>query len=105
MPSFGKRTPLTRDHFADFEASFGDDPWGNQVSLAKRLETERFRRFDRDWIAERGNNLDITWLKSENDVSEFAEPAVLVREAMGELDAALAELRSILQELGEEINV
>jgi type I restriction enzyme M protein len=105
MPSFGKRTPLTRDHFADFVAIFGDDPWGNQASLAKRVETERFRRFDRDWIAERGNNLDITWLKSENDVSEFAEPAVLVREAMGELDAALAELRAILQELGEEINV
>ena len=105
MPSFGKRTPLTREHFTDFEAVFGDDPWGNQVNLAKRVETERFRRFDRDWIAERGNNLDITWLKSENDVSEFAEPAVLVREAMGELDAALAELRAILQELGEEINV
>jgi hypothetical protein len=30
---------------------------------------------------------------------------VLVQEAMGELDAALAELRAILQELGEEINV
>ena len=105
MPSFGKRTPLTREHFTDFEAVFGDDPWGNQVNLAKRVETERFRRFDRDWIAERGNNLDITWLKSENDVSELAEPAVLVREAIGELDAALAELRAILQELGEEINV
>jgi type I restriction enzyme M protein len=105
MPSFGKRTPLTHDHFADFMAGFGDDPWGNQASLAKRVETERFKRFDRDWITERGNNLDITWLKSENDVSEFAEPAVLVREAMGELDAALVELRAILQELGEEINV
>jgi type I restriction enzyme M protein len=105
MPSFGKRKPLMWDDFDDFVAVFGDDPWGNQASLAKRVETERFRRFDRDWIAERGNNLDITWLKSENDVSEFAEPAVLVREAMGELDAALAELRAILQELGEEINV
>ncbi|MDB6132997.1 MAG: SAM-dependent methyltransferase [Verrucomicrobiales bacterium] len=26
MPQFGKRTPLTREHFADFEKAFGSDP-------------------------------------------------------------------------------
>ncbi len=28
MPQFGKRTVLTREHFAEFEAAFGDDPLG-----------------------------------------------------------------------------
>jgi type I restriction enzyme M protein len=28
MPSFGKRTPLTREHFAAFEAAYGDDLHG-----------------------------------------------------------------------------
>ena len=26
MPQFGKRTPFTREYFAEFEAAFGDDP-------------------------------------------------------------------------------
>ena len=29
MPQFGKRTMLTREHFAEFEAAFGDDPLGS----------------------------------------------------------------------------
>ena len=30
MPPFGKRTVLTRAHFAEFEAAFGDDPLGTR---------------------------------------------------------------------------
>src|SRR4029079_7008357 len=30
MPQFGKRSLLTRDHFAEFEAAFGKDPLGGQ---------------------------------------------------------------------------
>jgi type I restriction enzyme M protein len=109
-PQFGKRTSLMREHFAEFETAFGDDPLGNPASLAQRKDTGedgRFRRFSRDWIAERGDNLDIAWLKDEskNDHGELPEPAVLAREAMGELEAAMAELRGILQELGKEISL
>ncbi|MDX2240995.1 MAG: N-6 DNA methylase [Leptolyngbyaceae cyanobacterium bins.302] len=39
MPQFGKRTQLTRSHFAEFEAAFGDDPLGSPASLAKRRDT------------------------------------------------------------------
>lgn len=58
----GKRTSLVRDHLAEFEDAFGDDPLGGAVSLAQRTDTGeegRFRRFSREWIAERGDNLDI----------------------------------------------
>ncbi len=64
-------------------------------------------RFSRDWIAERGDNLDISWLKDEreDDNGKLPEPAILVQESMGELEAAVAQLQGILQELGEEINL
>jgi type I restriction enzyme M protein len=109
-PQFGKRTSLTCSYFAEFEAAFGDDPLGSDTSLAKRVdsgETGRFRRFSRNWISERGDNLDIAWLKDdrENDTGDLPEPAVLAQEAIGELEAALAELRGILQELGEEVSL
>ena len=95
-------------HFAEFEAAFGDDPLGNAKSLAKRKDTGeagRFRRFTRDWIAERGDNLDIAWLKddSEKATDELPEPAALAQEAMGELEGAMEELRGILEELGEDV--
>lgn len=108
MPQFGKRTVLTREHFAEFETAFGDDPLGGAESLAKRKDTGeagRFRRFAREWIAERGDSLDIAWLKDESDmaVDELPEPAALAQEAMTELEAAMEELRGILAELGEEV--
>jgi type I restriction enzyme M protein len=108
MPQFGKRTMLTRAHFAGFEAAFGDDPRGSAKSLAQRTDTGesgRFRRFTRDWIAARGDSLDIAWLKDESEeaTDELPEPAALAQEAMGELEGALEELRGILEELGEEV--
>jgi type I restriction enzyme M protein len=110
MPQFGKRTVLTRAHFAEFEAAFGDDPLGSTESLAQREDTGeagRFRRFTRDWIAERGDSLDITWLKDESEgaTDDLPEPAALAQEAMDELEGALEELRGILEELGEEVEV
>ncbi|GBE93905.1 N-6 DNA methylase [Nostoc cycadae] len=110
ISQFGKRTQLTRQHFAEFEIAFGDDPFGSPASLAKRLDTGeqgRFRRFTRDWIAERGDSLDISWLRNETEDSteEQLEPATLAQDAMVELEAALEELRGILEELGEEVEV
>ena len=110
MSQFGKRTQLSRKHFAEFEVAFGDDPLGSPASLVKRVDTGeqgRFRKFARDWIAERSDSLDISWLRNEreNSTDELPEPATLAQEAMVELEAALEELRGILEELGEEVEV
>ena len=107
-PQFGKRTVLTRQHFAGFEAAFGDDPLSRPESLAKRADTGeggRFRRFTREWIRERGESLDIAWLRDESgsDNGEQPEPVALAQEAMGELEGAMEELRAIFAELGEEM--
>jgi type I restriction enzyme M protein len=104
-PKFGKRTPLTRASFADFEGCFGEDPNGERMRTDQG-EDGRFRRFSREWIAqEKGDSLDIAWLKDENadDAVELPEPAVLAREAVAELNDAIGELEAILIELGESI--
>lgn len=110
MPQFGKRTQLTREHFAPFEKAFGADPLGGAAALRKRKdegEEGRFRKFPREWIAGRGDSLDISWLKDESQEksSELPEPAVLAQEAMGELELAIVELQGILAELGEVAEV
>jgi Type I restriction-modification system methyltransferase subunit len=108
MPAFGKRTQLSRAHFADFEAAFGPDPWVGPEARAARVDTGesgRFRRFGREWIAERGDSLDIAWLKDESGEAAddgLSEPEALAQFAVGELEGALEELRGILAELGVE---
>lgn len=107
MEQFGKRTQLTREHFANFEEAFGDDPLGEAASLALRSPTGddgRFQRFTRSWIADRNDNLDISWLKDDSGDrgDELEEPAVLAQEAIGEMESAIGELQEILRELGLE---
>ncbi|MGK5024863.1 N-6 DNA methylase [Janthinobacterium sp. RB2R34] len=102
-PKFGKRTPLSRAYFAEFEVCFGADPNG-QSARTDQNETGRFRRFTRDWIAsEKGDSLDIAWLKDESseDAADLPEPEMLAREASEELAAAMEELKGLLAELGE----
>jgi type I restriction enzyme M protein len=107
MPAFGKRTPLTREHFAEFEKAFGTDARGEAKSLSRRNdegEEGRFRKFTRNEIRQRGDSLDIAWLRdeSQNNREMLTEPAVLAREAMEELEQAIEALRSIALELGAQ---
>lgn len=102
-PKFGKRTPLTHAHFADFIAAYGDEPNG-KAGRQDQGEQGRFRSFSREWIAkQKGDSLDIAWLKDDSaeDSADLPEPTALAREAVEELNGALAELEAILAELGE----
>ena len=120
MPAFGKRTPFTRDYFRTsddtpaclprdkFEDAFGSDPRGGSVALAARQdsgEAGRWRRFTREQIALRGDSLDISWLKDSGATSTDQsrdDPALVAGLALNELNAAVLELRSLLEELGED---
>jgi type I restriction enzyme M protein len=105
-PKFGKRTPLTRGHFSDFETAFGDDPNGAAKDRVDQGEAGRFRAFTREEIrSARGDSLDIAWLKDDSveDAADLPEPAVLARAAVDELNGALIELEAILAELGESV--
>ena len=106
MPSFGKRTPLTQDHFKEFVEAYGDDPYG----LSPRTdewEGGRFRCFTREEIVARDESLDISWLWGETleDAASLPEPDVLALEAVTELQGAITDLEAILSELGLEDEV
>jgi len=92
-----KDRPLTPQHLAEFEASYGKDPNGG--SHRKDLaEKGRFRRFSIEEIKDRGYKLDITWLrdKSLEPGDELPEPQDLAAEAITELEAAVDDLREII---------
>jgi type I restriction enzyme M protein len=100
MPAFGKTSPLTPAHFAEFEQAFGDDPHGRG---ARRDEGEegRFRRFSRADIAARGDNLDLAWLRdvSNDPEDSLSEPEELIGAILGHLRSALAEIEILSEEL------
>ena len=107
MPSFGKRTPMTVEHFAEFMKCYGKKSDGTS-KRTDQGEEGRFRCFDRAAITDRGDNLDISWLKDDDAVGadELPEPeeiAVMIRER---LSTALEELDSLSAMLeGEEVEV
>ena len=83
------RSPLTRKHFEDFEKCYHARP---------RKEVERFRRFTREEIDKRGNNLDIFWLRAENitEDREEAEPEEILGEAIGQVQTAMDSLDDLV---------
>jgi type I restriction enzyme M protein len=106
-PQFGKRTLLTKEYFAEFVKAYGGDPLGSPDALKKRKDTGekgQFRKFSRKFITERGDSLDISWLKdeSEGDGEALLEPAAYARQAVVELEGAIEDLQAILVELGED---
>ena len=100
MPAFGKTTPLKREHFAEFEQAFGDDP---MLSLPRidQGEAGRFRCFSREEIKRRNDNLDIAWLQDEEaDVEErLTEPEDIAAAIIGHLRTALEEIEALTEEL------
>jgi type I restriction enzyme M protein len=105
MPSFGKRTPFGASHLQTFEEAYGEDANGTS-SRAENVEgvgeASRFRCFTRDTIRERGDSLDINWLKDSDSVdgNDLPAPEVLAGEAMAELTEALHELEELMKALG-----
>jgi len=100
MPSFGKRTPFGAAHLKAFEDAYGNSPRAENVEGIG--EASRFRCFTREQIRERGDSLDISWLKDDSsiDAADLPAPEVLAGEAMAELTEALRELDALMQALG-----
>ena len=106
MPSFGKRTPFTRKHFDEFESCYGDDPNGKSPRTDLG-EEGRFRCFSREEITNRGENLDISWLRDESlqSAEDLPEPDVIAAEIMTRLQSAMTDMKALTELLdnpGEE---
>lgn len=105
MPRFGKRNAFGESHLAPFEAAYGEDCNGNSPraeSVDGIGENSRFRVFTREQIRERGDSLDISWLKDAEslDAADLPAPEELAGEAMAELTEALHELEELMKALG-----
>jgi hypothetical protein len=88
-------------HFAEFEKAFGKKSDGTSKPTDQGAEG-RFRCYDRAVIGERGDNLDISWLKDDDatGADELPAPdeiALLIRErlstALKEMDALVGILQ------------
>jgi type I restriction enzyme M protein len=110
MPSFGKRTQFTKSYFDEFLTCFGSGKNGESpreelpsTTDEKGKEIEgRWKCFTREQITERGDSLDISWIKDDDvvDAADLPEPEELAGEAMSELTEALRELNELMAALG-----
>lgn len=91
MDSFGKRNPLSLDHFAPFERAY-------EATDRHAIDDPRWSSFSRAEIAERGDTLDLGLMRSDNGDSDSAEtdPVALTEQALAELDAAMGHLQTVL---------
>jgi type I restriction enzyme M protein len=102
MPSFGKTRPLTSEDFKEFIKAYGSDPLGGS-RRKDQGESGRFRKFTRAEIANRNDNLDISWLRDNEEAVEegLTEPDDIAAAILGHLRAALEEIEAVADELAE----
>lgn len=94
-----KDRPLSREHFAGFEACYGPDPFGRSPRSPAQSADDRWRGFPIGEVRDRGYKLDgFKWLKEESadDADELGEPEELAAEALAELKAACTDIEKVL---------
>lgn len=101
-PRYGKKRPLRAEDFSSFEAAFGDDPRG----MAKRKDQGdggRWQSFSRKAIADKFDNLNLSWLTdAEVDPEDtLTDPEEIAAAILGHLRAALSEIEAVATELAE----
>lgn len=101
-----KTNPLKREDLDEFVACYNpDNRYERQETWSENTPDGRWRVFDHDDLMARDKvNLDIFWLRDESleDTDNLPDPDVLAREIVEELEAALAQFRGILEDLGEK---
>jgi len=98
IPKITKGQPITETQFEDFVSVYGPLPTPRSND---RTESERFRRFTREEIAARNDNLDITWLKDESNGTNGAgvEPDEILSEIFTQLQTAMDALNELSEAL------
>ena len=94
MPSFGKTTPLKKEHFADFEKAY-------EAQDRHAVEDERWSVFTREQIAQKGNSLDLGLIRDDSvlDYNDLPDPAESAEEAAANLEEAVDLPMSVVKEL------
>ena len=94
MPSFGKTTPLKKEHFTDFVKAYTAED-------RHTVEDERFSVFTREQISEKGDTLDLGLIRDDSvlDYNDLPDPADSAEEAATNLEEAVDLLMSVVKEL------
>lgn len=94
MPSFGKKNPLKKEDFAQFEAAY-------TAADRKAVQDERWSVYTRDEIAQKGNSLDLGLIKDESiiDYEDLPDPAESAATAAKELQEAVGMLQDVARTL------
>ena len=93
MPNFGKTTPLTKEHFEEFERTFNTEE--------EKEKIERWNRFSLDDIVKKDYSLDLGLIKDESviDSEDLPNPIDSAEEAISKLEEAMDLLRGVIKEL------
>ncbi len=95
---FGKRRPLTESDFSDFDNLYGNDPHGKSERIDQGNDG-LWRFFTREQIREIDDNLDISWLKSDDGNEEsFNEPNEIATSIIEHLREAMIEIKELTEE-------
>jgi type I restriction enzyme M protein len=94
-----KTRTLTYEDMKDFIKCY------NQTNIHDRNESERFKAYSYSELMQRDKaNIDITWLRDESleDTENLPPPEILAKEITENLQAALEEFNSIVEELEDK---
>lgn len=94
MPSFGKTTPLKREHFANFEAAF-------KAEDRRAVRDERWSVFTREAIQARADSLDLGLIRDESllEYDDLPDPIDSGEECIAQLEEAVDLMKSVVREL------
>lgn len=112
IPSYGKRTPFTREAFDGFVTAYTGgigldkvrEDYDGTIDNKKRatIDDERWQQFTREEITEKNHSLDIGLIEDESvsNSVDLGEPIDIAKEAADELEAIKKELNQIIELLG-----
>tara|TARA_R110002012_G_scaffold272711_1_gene458352 strand:+ start:10688 stop:12148 length:1461 start_codon:yes stop_codon:yes gene_type:complete len=112
VPSYGKRTPFTREAFNEFiEAYTGGITPENLATdfdgiidyvARKNITNERWNYIDRETVAKKNDSLDLGLIADESvgNGKDLGEPIEIAKEALSELQTITEQLQAMIKELG-----
>lgn len=94
MPSFGKTTPLTAEHFADFEKAY-------TAPDRRAVKDERWSVVTRAEIAAKGNTLDLGLIRDDSvlDYADLPDPIESGEEVLALLDETVSLMQGVVSKL------
>ncbi len=94
MPSFGKTTPLKKEHFEDFIKAYTAED-------RDAVNDERFSKYTRQEILDKGNSLDLGLIQSDDVINyeDLMNPIESGEEVIEQLEQALDLMKGVVKEL------